>query len=169
VALRRCGFIPRDEEDLKMKDMVKAGAVGLTALLALLAVYFGLLTPVSGWQFTRDEFERYGPYILALAAGFGVQVGLYVYLLRLTRGPGAHGKLVAASGTASAAAMVSCCTHYLANLLPILGASGLVIFVSQYQIEFYWIGLLFSAAGIAFIGTKVAAAYQEHGECLATA
>ncbi len=152
-----------------MKDIVKAGAAGLTAVLALLAVYFGLLTLVSGWQFTLDEFERYAPFIVALAAGFGVQVGLYMYLRRLVSSPGAHGKVVAASGTASAAAMVSCCTHYLVNLLPILGASGLVLFVSQYQVEFFWIGLLFNATGIAFIATKVAAAYQEHAKCLVTA
>lgn len=152
-----------------MKDIYKAGVAGLTALLGLLAVYFGLLTLVSGWQFTLEEFGRYAPFIVALAAGFGVQVGLYVYLRLLVSNAGAHGKVVAASGTASAAAMVSCCTHYLANLLPILGASGLVIFVSQYQVEFYWIGLLFNAAGIAFIGTKVAAAYQEHAKCLVTA
>ena len=152
-----------------MKDIARAGAAGLTASLVLLAIYIGLLTLLSGWPFALDEFRRYAPYILALAAGFGVQVGLYAYLRRLVSGPGAHGKAVAASGTVSATAMVSCCTHYLANLLPILGASGLVLFVSQYQVELFWVGLLFNAAGIAFMGTKVAAAYQEHAKCLVTA
>lgn len=152
-----------------MKEFVRAGAAGLMALFALLAVYFSLLALVSGWQFTLEEFQRYSPFILALAAGFGVQVGLYAYLRRLVGRSGANSKVVAASGTASATAMVSCCAHYLANLLPILGASGLVLFVSQYQVELFWVGLVFNAAGIAFIGTKVAAAYQEHAKCLVTA
>lgn len=152
-----------------MKAMVKPGAAGLTALLGLVAVCFGLLTLVPGWRFAVQELERYAPFILALAAGFGVQVGLYACLRRLVRASGAHGKLVAASGTASAAAMVSCRTHYLANLLPMLGASGRVMFVSQYQVASYRIGLLFNAVGIAFIGTQVAAAYQEHVRCLVTA
>lgn len=152
-----------------MNDMRKAGAAALTAQLGLLGAYFGLLTLLSGWQFTWEEFGRYGPFIVALATGFGVQVGLYVYLRRLTRRTGAHGTVVAASGSASAAAMVSCCTHYLANLLPILGASGMVVFVSQYQVAFYWTGLALNAAGIAFIGARVAAAYKEHAKCLVPA
>ena len=152
-----------------MKEIFRAGGAGLTALLVLLAVYFGVLTLVSGWEFTQQEFQKFWPFIVALAAGFGVQVGLFVYLRRLVSGAAGQGKVLAASGTASTAAMVSCCTHYLANLLPILGATGLVIFVSQYQVELFWIGLVFNAAGIAYIGSKVAAASKEHAKCLVTA
>ncbi len=65
--------------------------------------------------------------------------------------------------------MVSCCTHYLANLLPIVGAAGLVTLATQYQVELFWIGLAFNAAGIAYIGTKVAAATKEHARCVALA
>jgi len=128
-------------------------------------VYFALLTLVSGWEFTLEQFGIYWPYIVALAAGFGVQVGLFVYLRRLVSGSQAHGKVVAVSGTASTAAMVSCCTHYLANLLPIVGTAGLVTLATQYQVELFWVGLAFNAAGIAYIGTKVAAAAKEHARC----
>lgn len=152
-----------------MKEVFRAGGAGLTALLVLLAVYFGVLTLLSAWQFTLEEFGRYWPFIVALATGFGVQVGLYVYLRRLVSGAASRGKVLAASGTASTAAMVSCCTHYLVNLLPIIGATGLVIFVSQYQVELFWIGLVFNAAGIVYIGSKVAAASKEHAKCLVTA
>jgi len=144
-------------------------AVGLTAFAALLGIYFGLLTLVSGWEFTLEQFWLYWPYLGALAVGFGVQVGLYMYLRRLLHGSGAHGKVVAASGTTSAAAMVSCCTHYLANLLPIVGAAGLVTLVAQYQVELFWVGLVFNAAGIAYIGSKVVAAAKEHARCAAPA
>lgn len=146
-------------------NILKAAQLGILALAVLLGVYFGLLTLVSGWEFTLEQFGLYWPYIVALAVGFGVQVGLFVYLRRLLSGSGAHGKVVAVSGTASAAAMVSCCTHYLVNILPIIGAAGLVTLVAQYQVELFWVGLAFNAAGIAYIGSKVIAAAKEHARC----
>lgn len=149
-----------------MNDTVfNAAQIGLLALAALLGVYFGLLTLVSGWAFTLEQFALFWPYIVALAAGFGVQVALFVYLRRLVSGAQAHGKVVAVSGTASTAAMISCCTHYLANILPIVGAAGLVTLATQYQVELFWVGLAFNAVGIAYIGSKVAAAVKEHARC----
>ena len=150
-----------------MPATLRAILAGLTAVLALLAVYFGLLTLVSDWQFTREQFAEFWPYILTLAGGFGVQIALYFYLRHLVSGAHAHGKVVAASGTASTAAMVSCCTHYLANLLPILGATGLAALVAQYQVELFWVGIAFNAAGIVYVSTKVASASKEHAKCLA--
>lgn len=147
------------------ETIARATGWGLLAVLALLGVYFGLLTLVSGWQFTLDQFGDYWPYIVALSAGFGVQIALFVYLRRLLTGSQAHGNVVAVSGTASTAAMVSCCTHYLANVLPIVGTAGFVTLASQYQVELFWAGLVFNAAGIAYIGTKVAAAVKEHARC----
>ena len=150
-------------------DVYKAPAAGFLAALALLAFYFGLLTLVSGWQFTLEQFELYWFFVVALAVGFGIQVALFIHLRRLVRGSPAHGKVVAVSGTASTAAMVSCCTHYLANLLPILGAAGLVTLAAQYQVELFWVGLAFNVAGIAYIATKVIAATREHARCMAPA
>ena len=74
---------------------------------------------------------------------------------------------MAASGATSTAAMVSCCTHYLANLLPIVGAAGLVALATRYQVQLFWLGLAFNVAGIAYIGSKVAAASKEHARCVA--
>ncbi|HSD54002.1 MAG TPA: hypothetical protein VLC47_07535 [Burkholderiales bacterium] len=147
------------------ETIFRATGWGLLASLALVGVYFGLLTLVSGWQFTLDQFSEFWSYVVALAAGFGVQIGLFVYLRRLLSGAHAHGKVVAVSGTASTAAMVSCCTHYLANVLPIVGTAGLVMLATQYQVELFWVGLAFNAAGIAYIGSKVAAAVKEHARC----
>src|SRR3990172_11358637 len=105
---------------------MKAGGAGILAFGLVLGVYFGVLTLVSGWEFTLDQFATFWHFTVALAAGFGVQVGLYTYLRRLTRHGDAAGKVAAVSGGTSTAAMISCCTHYLANVVPILGATGLV-------------------------------------------
>ncbi len=128
-------------------------AAGILAVAGLLAIYFGLLTMVSGWNFTVEQFEDYWPYIVALAVGFGIQVSLFVFLHKRVHA-GKSGKVVAATGTTSGVAMVSCCTHYLVNLLPALGASGLVMLVGEYQIELFWAGLATNAAGIAYIGRR---------------
>ena len=143
----------------------------LAALLAtgaLLAVYFVMLTLISGWRFTVEQFSAYWYYVLALAAGFGIQIGLYVRLRAHLHGTAAHRTVVAASGTTSTAAMVSCCAHYAANILPVVGATGLVTVAAQYQVQLFWIGLAFNAAGIAFIASRLSRAAKEHAECAST-
>lgn len=148
-------------------NTAKAWLAGAGAALVLLALYFGSLTLLSGWSFTLEQFFTYPYFILALATGFGIQVGLFVHLKALVQGARKQGVVLATSGTTSTAAMVSCCTHYLANLAPIIGAAGLVTFAMQYQVELFWVGLAFNAAGIAYIATKVVQATKEHAKCLA--
>lgn len=137
-------------------------ALGLAALAILLAVYLGLLTALSGWPFTLEQLASYWYYILPLSAGFGVQVGLYTRLRQVVGRNGPGRAVVATSGTTSTVAMVSCCAHYLVNILPVLGATGLVALAAQYQVEFFWVGLVANGAGIAFIATKLFGATREH-------
>lgn len=128
------------------------GGIGGTA--ALMTVYLAVLTAVSGWDFTVSQLSQYGAYIVALAIGFGIQIALYIYLRQLTHDH-AHGRgAIAASGTTSTAAMLACCTHYLANILPALGAVGAVTLVAQYQVELFWLGLAVNAAGIIYVGRQ---------------
>jgi Cu+-exporting ATPase len=145
--------------------IAKPAGFGALAFGALLAVYFGALTAISGWKFTAEQFTEFWYYILPLAAGFGLQVALYTRLRRLLHGPGAGRGMLAASGTTSTAAMVSCCAHYLMNVAPVLGATGLVTFAAQYQVEFFWVGIAFNAAGIAFIGNRLWKATKDHAQC----
>jgi Cu+-exporting ATPase len=138
---------------------------GVLAVVLLLAAYFGAVSLVSGWRFALSQFSEFWYYIVPLAAGFGVQVALYVKLRDVVRRGMGTGSVVAASGTTSTAAMISCCAHYLANAAPVLGATGLVTFAAQYQVEFFWVGLAFNAAGIAYVGGKLAGAIKEHAQC----
>jgi Cu+-exporting ATPase len=139
--------------------------IGTLAFGVLLAAYFGVVTLVSGWKFTLSQFSDFWFYILPLAAGFGLQVALYMRLRLLLHQSKDARTVMAASGTTSTAAMVSCCAHYLVNVAPVLGATGLVTFAAQYQVEFFWIGIAFNAAGVAYIGNKLWNATKEHAQC----
>ena len=93
--------------------------------------------------------------MVSLAVGFGIQIALYQYIKSLVHGGQGMGKVVGGSGTTSTAAMISCCAHYLVNLVPILGVTGIATFAAQYQVEFFWIGLAFNLFGIIFISNKI--------------
>jgi YHS domain-containing protein len=134
--------------------LLGSAAKGVLAAALLLSFYFGVLALVSGWTFTLEQFADYWPFIVTLAIGFGIQVGLFVYLRRVVHAAGS-GKVVAATGTTSGIAMVSCCSHYLVNLLPVLGATGLASLVGQYQIELFWFGIAANLIGIAYIGRRL--------------
>jgi Cu+-exporting ATPase len=101
-------------------------------------------------------------FIVSLAAGFGIQIGLYTYLSSAVRRMGMSGKVVAVSGTTSTAAMISCCAHYLTNIQPVLGAAGLVALVAQYQVELFWFGLACNLAGITYMVNRVVRFSRAH-------
>ena len=140
----------------------RSSSTGVLAFAALMAIYFGALTAISGWEFTITEFARYWYYIVPLAVGFGLQVALFIRLRQVVARAKQTGAMVAASGTTSTAAMISCCAHYLTTAAPVLGATGLVAFAAQFQVELFWLGLLLNAAGVVFIGTRLAKATRMH-------
>ncbi|KKQ67120.1 MAG: hypothetical protein US86_C0001G0047 [Candidatus Daviesbacteria bacterium GW2011_GWA2_38_24] len=137
------------------KDILRKSLLrGIIAFSVLLSVYFLILTLISGWRFTWEQFTEFWYYILSLALGFGIQFSLYSYFKGVIKEQ-AGGQVLATTGATSTGAMISCCAHYLTNILPILGVTGIVTFISQYQVQFFWIGLFFNLLGIFYIGNKV--------------
>ncbi|HEU0080593.1 MAG TPA: hypothetical protein VFQ72_01020 [Candidatus Paceibacterota bacterium] len=135
----------------------KSYIIGITASIALLGVYFGVVSLVSGTAFASKQFGLYWPFLLTLALGFGAQVGLYLYFKGLASNlcRKVSSKTIAVTGTTSTLSMISCCAHYLVNVLPILGATGALAFIGAYQVEFFWVGILANIAGLAFIIRKI--------------
>jgi len=146
----------------RLNVIFSASVTGILGALALVGAYLLILTAVSGWDFTLDQFYTFWYFIVSLALGFGIQIGLYTYLRRAIHRGDASGKVLAVSGTTSTAAMISCCTHYLVNILPALGTAGIVTLVAQYQVELFWVGLIANAAGILYIGNKVLKFWAAH-------
>jgi Cu+-exporting ATPase len=138
---------------------------GAGASVLLLAIYSAVVSLISGMDFALEQFAKFWYFIVPLALGFGIQVGLYTCLKQLVGLQGASGRVIAVSGTTSTAAMVSCCAHYLVNILPVLGVTGFLTIVAQYQIELFWVGLVFNAAGILYIAPRVINAAREHQKC----
>ncbi|MFA5773544.1 MAG: hypothetical protein WC908_02625 [Candidatus Paceibacterota bacterium] len=136
-------------------SIIKSVLYGILASAILLGIYFAILTFVSGWGFTQEQFADYWYFIISLTIGFGIQISLYQYIKSLVHCGRGMGKVVGVSGTTSTAAMISCCAHYLVNLVPILGVTGLVSFIAQYQVKLFWIGIFFNTVGILYMANRI--------------
>ena len=143
-------------------NIAKPALYGIIASTILLGVYFAVLTLVSGWNFAQSQFADFWYFIISLVVGFGIQIALYQYIKGLVHSGQGMGKVVGVSGTTSTAAMISCCAHYLVNLVPILGVTGLVTFVAQYQVELFWVGLASNVLGIGYMVTRITKFKKSH-------
>lgn len=154
-------MLPLVKMNIKQKSLIFLKAS--VATITLLFVYFILVGLISGIKFAFSQFSTYWYFLVSLAIGFGIQIGLYSYLKQLVKNSNMNmgGKTVAVTGTTSTLAMISCCTHYLANIVPILGIAGALTIVAQYQIEIFWVGLVFNVFGITFIVNKIVK-FKEH-------
>lgn len=130
---------------------------GLLGTAVLIGVYFTAVGLISDRNFAVSQFRQYWYFIIGLAVGFGLQVGLYSYLKQSIKNHNmtAPGSGLAVTGTTSTLAMISCCAHYLVNIIPIIGITGFLAVLTQYQIEIFWIGLLFNLGGIVYIAGKI--------------
>lgn len=133
-----------------LSKLQKSIFCGFLASLALLLVYFTLVGLISGLSFATSQFSMYWYFYIGLTLGFGIQVGLY-YNFKLSIKSGTSKSVVVTSGTTSTLTMISCCSHYLVNLLPIIGVAGIATVIAQYQIRLFWIGLVINILGIMFM------------------
>ena len=126
---------------------------GLLAILGLLAFYLGIITLAQGWEHAVAQLADDRWFVGAIALGFGTQIGLFTYLHGLHAHAAAGG--VAASTGTSATAMLACCAHHLAEVLPIVGLSGAAIFLSAYKTPLLWLGIVMNLIGIIYLLRKV--------------
>lgn len=127
--------------------------IGLAVAIAVVGFYLGLITLVSDWYNARMQFEEYRWWILALAAGLGVQATLYSFLRKRLNGKNVKSakSSLAASGGMSTASMAACCAHYLVAFLPALGLpflSAAAAGLAEYQTQLFLLGVLSNLFGI---------------------
>ncbi len=130
--------------------------IGVAVAVGVIGFYLGLITLTSDWYNARLEFKEYGIWILALAAGLGVQVTLFSLLRAWHQGVSMKAAKcsLAASGGMSTTAMAACCAHYLTVILPVLGLpflSAAAAGLARYQTYFFLAGLLSNMFGIGLM------------------
>src|SRR3972149_4210242 len=113
-------------------------AIGLAASISFLGLYFLILSLANSFFHAREQFLEMWYLVLILSIGFGLQVGLYVFIKDALREKQLSNqvKIIAASGGVSTGAMIACCLHHLADVMPIIGLSAIALFLTQYQTFF---------------------------------
>lgn len=125
---------------------------GVLAGVFLIGVYTGILAAANSLQHAVDEFMRLWYWMLPLVVGVALQVGLFAYARRATRGEhGAHARGVVASGGASTLSMVACCAHHVTDVLPVIGFAGAITLLASYQGLFLLLGVLSNLVGLVYV------------------
>ncbi len=131
----------------EMSSKTKSWIYGILSGLGILAFFIVILTIFQSWGLAIYEFKRLWPWLITLAIGFGTQIGLYASIIHdatINRG-------IKTTGGISGGSMLICCSHYLLNLLPIIGVSALSTFLMEYQKWFFSVGIVASIVGIYFL------------------
>ncbi len=125
---------------------------GMIAAALLFALYVALVSWANSLQHALTDFGRLWYWMAPLVAGFGLQVGLYVYARGAARSSGhLHASGIMASGGTSTLSMAACCAHHLTDVLPIIGLSGAGLFISTYQELFLLVGVVSIALGTLYL------------------
>lgn len=129
--------------------MVKNNPVlyGILAGLGLLVFYFAVLSFFQGFQFAILNLRSLWYLIIPLVAGFGTQIGLYASIKHTALTT----STVAGTSGISAGSMIACCSHFLLNMIPLVGFSGLALFLTKYQTWFLGFGILSNFLGIGLM------------------
>ncbi len=124
--------------------------LGVLGAIALVGLYLGIVTWAQGADHALELLWSDRLFVGLISAGFGTQVGLFTYLKLLQRAMARESVALAGAGTAtSSISMVACCAHHVADLLPILGLSGLAVFLVEFRTPLMLLGLVTNLIGIA--------------------
>lgn len=126
--------------------------VGVAAVLALISIYITVVTLTQGFKHALEQSASLWVWIAPLAIGLGIQAALFSYIRDGSRERKmAATASVTASGGVSTGSMLACCAHHLSDVLPILGITGLTVFMAQYQKVFLLAGILSNIVGITIM------------------
>ncbi len=133
-----------------MNAKTKAWTAGICASALLSLLYVAILSISNTVTHVWEQFVDLWPWMVGIIAGFGLQIGLFVYLRAQIKEKHAAAQ-AAASGGISAASMVACCAHHLTDILPIIGLSAAALFITKYQLVFLMLGVLSNVTGVVFM------------------
>ena len=134
--------------------------VGVAAAASLIGVYLTIIGLAQGFEHAFEQAAADAPFVGLIAAGFGIQVALFVELRKVDRRHRAAAAVTAASTGTSAAAMLACCAHHLVELLPLLGLSAAAVFLNAYKTPLFVVGITMNAVAIVVIARQLRNARQ---------
>ena len=122
---------------------------GLMGTVFLTGLYLGIVSLAESPQHALDLFWEDKAFVIPIISGFGIQVGLTILLNKgLYLSLPAAGATTAAGGGVSTVAMVACCAHHVADVLPLVGLTAAATFLASWKIPFMAIGLMTNLLGI---------------------
>ena len=151
---------------------VAAGVLGV-ALLG--GFYAGVVGAAGGVDHLRSQARSDWYWLALILAGFGTQIALFVELRRRHRANRGTAAAAGSGAGASAVGMVACCAHHVADIAPILGASGAATFFTDARVPIMAAGVAVNALGVVIAvrrlrrasGLPVATSREEQHACAA--
>lgn len=134
-----------------MKLKTKSWIYGILGGLILFGFYLILSTLLSSFSHALSQFSYRWYLMLPLVIGFGIQIGLFVYVKNYCKQTGIETASVGAGGGISGIAMVACCSHNLVGLFALIGIAGVALFLTKYQTTFLLIGIAANIFGIIYM------------------
>ncbi len=137
---------------------------GLLGAVFLTGVYLGIVSLAESPTHALELFWQDKVFVIPILLGFGTQVGLYTLLKKGLYMPvpvPAGGATTAAGGGMSTMAMVACCAHHVADVLPLVGLTAAATFLANWKIPFMIVGLLTNLIGIAVMIRIILKARQQ--------
>ena len=133
---------------------------------ALLVFYLGLITLAQGWGHAVEQLTADRWFVGAIMVGFGLQVGLFTHLraLHAQQLRAAAGGTAVSTGT-SAAAMLACCAHHLADVFAVLGIAGASTFLTEYKVPLLWLGIGMNGVGVTYLAMLIRRARRQGASC----
>lgn len=146
--MKNCSLIENNKR--RKRYYVESIIAGLVGAILLLIFYWATLYFVSkDISHPFEQFNQYKYWIIALVIGFGIQAALFWYIrseLRLANT--ASKSAIAAGAGTSTFSMAACCAHHILDFLPIVGFSGIALFLTEYQVYFFLLGIISNVIGI---------------------
>lgn len=134
---------------------VNALRAGVLAAAALGLFYTVVVGGVGGLAHLGQQAVDDWPWLVLILAGFGTQVALFVELRRRHRLLAAMTTATGSGAGASAVGMVACCAHHVADLAPIVGLSGMAVFLTDYRTPIMIAGIAVNALGVALAARRL--------------
>lgn len=144
----------RDFNRLQIKIVNNSILAGFISAAALFTFFILLNTLLGSFEHTVDLFVEHIFWMSALILGFGIQIGLFIYIrqtLKLRKKIFRSSRKVAATGGLTTFSMVACCVHHLTDVLPFIGASTAAFLLAKYQIWFIILAVVSNILGIAIM------------------